>query len=125
EHSDFNFERLTRLLLDNNEYIYPAFASHNIRSLSYACCYAEHKGLGPADFELQLLYGMAEPIADSFVAAGFLVRHYVPIGELIPGMGYLIRRLLENTSNDSFLRHTFFEKDEISSLLRKPHFNTQ
>jgi RHH-type proline utilization regulon transcriptional repressor/proline dehydrogenase/delta 1-pyrroline-5-carboxylate dehydrogenase len=45
---------------------------------------------------------------------------YVPLGELLPGMGYLVRRLLENTSNESFLRHTFFDADEISTLLKEP-----
>jgi RHH-type proline utilization regulon transcriptional repressor/proline dehydrogenase/delta 1-pyrroline-5-carboxylate dehydrogenase len=47
---------------------------------------------------------------------------YVPLGDLIPGMGYLVRRLLENTSNESFLRHTFFDAHEVSNLLRAPEF---
>jgi RHH-type proline utilization regulon transcriptional repressor/proline dehydrogenase/delta 1-pyrroline-5-carboxylate dehydrogenase len=45
---------------------------------------------------------------------------YVPLGELLPGMGYLVRRLLENTSNESFLRHTFFEHSEVCNLLKDP-----
>jgi RHH-type proline utilization regulon transcriptional repressor/proline dehydrogenase/delta 1-pyrroline-5-carboxylate dehydrogenase len=45
---------------------------------------------------------------------------YVPLGDLLPGMGYLVRRLLENTSNESFLRHTFFDHAEISALLEDP-----
>jgi RHH-type proline utilization regulon transcriptional repressor/proline dehydrogenase/delta 1-pyrroline-5-carboxylate dehydrogenase len=45
---------------------------------------------------------------------------YVPLGELLPGMGYLVRRLLENTSNESFLRHTFFERSKIDELLADP-----
>jgi RHH-type proline utilization regulon transcriptional repressor/proline dehydrogenase/delta 1-pyrroline-5-carboxylate dehydrogenase len=48
---------------------------------------------------------------------------YVPLGDLLPGMGYLVRRLLENTSNESFLRHTFFDSEEVSTLLKEPHYS--
>lgn len=118
--SDACYEHLTRVLLDNQEWCLPAFGSHNIRSLSHACCYAESCGLSPKDFEIQVLYGMAEPIAHAFAKRGYLTRMYVPLGELLPGMGYLVRRLLENTSNESFLRHTFFDHAEVSALLNDP-----
>jgi RHH-type proline utilization regulon transcriptional repressor/proline dehydrogenase/delta 1-pyrroline-5-carboxylate dehydrogenase len=119
-HSDASYEHLSRLLLDNHNVCLPAFGSHNIRSLSHACCYAKRKGLSVKDFEIQVLYGMAEPIAQAFSRRGYLTRMYVPLGELLPGMGYLVRRLLENTSNESFLRHTFFEHSAIQELLRDP-----
>lgn len=122
--SDAQFEHLTRVLLDNRSLCLPAFGSHNIRSLSHACCYAEERGLSPKDFEIQVLYGMADPIAHAFSSRGYLVRMYVPLGDLIPGMGYLVRRLLENTSNESFLRHTFFDAHEVSNLLRAPEFQS-
>ncbi len=118
--SDAHYEHLSRILLDNHDVCLPAFGSHNIRSLSHACCYAESIGLTNKDFEVQVLYGMAEPIARAFRQRGYLVRMYVPLGELLPGMGYLVRRLLENTSNESFLRHTFFDEDEVSTLLKEP-----
>jgi RHH-type proline utilization regulon transcriptional repressor/proline dehydrogenase/delta 1-pyrroline-5-carboxylate dehydrogenase len=118
--SDASYENLSRVLLDNTHLCLPAFGSHNIRSLSHACCYAESKGLTKKDFEIQVLYGMAEPIAQAFAHRGYLTRMYVPLGELLPGMGYLVRRLLENTSNESFLRHTFFEHSEIQNLLKDP-----
>ncbi len=120
ESSDANFEKLTKILLQNIEHVLPAFGSHNIRSLAHACCYAEELGIKQDQFELQMLYGMADPIANAFKERGYLVRFYVPLGELIPGMGYLVRRLLENTSNESFLRHTFFDESEIETLLKKP-----
>jgi RHH-type proline utilization regulon transcriptional repressor/proline dehydrogenase/delta 1-pyrroline-5-carboxylate dehydrogenase len=122
ESSDAQFEHLTRVLLDNHEVCLPAFGSHNIRSLSHACCYAQDRGLSPKDFEVQVLYGMADPIAHAFSSQGYLVRMYVPLGDLIPGMGYLVRRLLENTSNESFLRHSFFDAHEVSNLLKAPQF---
>jgi len=118
--TDANYERLTRVLMDNYQHCLPAIGSHNVRSLSYACCYAQKKGLSNTDFELQMLYGMAEPIAKAFAREDLLVRLYVPLGDMIPGMGYLVRRLLENTSNESFLRHTFFDESEVDSLLQKP-----
>jgi RHH-type proline utilization regulon transcriptional repressor/proline dehydrogenase/delta 1-pyrroline-5-carboxylate dehydrogenase len=120
ESSDAQYEHLSRVLLDNHALCLPAFGSHNIRSLSHACCYAEEIGLSPKDFEVQVLYGMAEPIAQAFTDRGYLVRMYVPLGELLPGMGYLVRRLLENTSNESFLRHTFFDAAEVDKLLKEP-----
>ncbi|MCB0333875.1 MAG: proline dehydrogenase family protein, partial [Bdellovibrionales bacterium] len=122
ESSDANYEKLARILIDNHQHVLPAFGSHNIRSLSFACCYAKEKGLTEKDFELQMLYGMAEPIARAFSKRGYLVRLYVPLGEMIPGMGYLVRRLLENTSNESFLRHTFFDDAEVEELLKEPTF---
>ena len=123
--SDAHYEHLSRKLLDNHTLCLPAFGSHNIRSLSHACCYADSIGLSKSDFEVQVLYGMAEPIARAFMKRGHLVRMYVPLGELLPGMGYLVRRLLENTSNESFLRHTFFDEDEVSTLLRQPHLQLE
>ncbi len=123
ESSDANFERLSRLLLDNTAHFLPAFGSHNVRSLAHACMYAQEKGLSSKDFELQMLYGMADPIAAAFTKLGYLVRLYVPLGEMIPGMGYLVRRLLENTSNESFLRHTFFDTNEVDALLEEPGFH--
>jgi RHH-type proline utilization regulon transcriptional repressor/proline dehydrogenase/delta 1-pyrroline-5-carboxylate dehydrogenase len=120
ESSDAMYERLSRKLLENHSLCLPAFGSHNVRSLAHACCYAEHLGLSKRDFEIQVLYGMAEPIAAAFREQGHLVRMYVPLGEILPGMGYLVRRLLENTSNESFLRHTFFEEENCERLLQRP-----
>ncbi len=123
EKTDANYEKITKLLLENVDICLPAIGSHNIRSLSHACCYAEKIGVSKDKFELQMLYGMADPIAKAFVGEGYLARMYVPLGEMIPGMGYLVRRLLENTSNESFLRNTFHDQNEIKSLLKNPSEN--
>lgn len=120
ESSDANYEELSKILIDNHEFCLPAFGSHNIRSLSHACVYAKERGLSENDFELQMLYGMADPIARAFTEKGYLVRLYVPLGQAIPGMGYLVRRLLENTSNESFLRQTFHEDSDREKLLKEP-----
>jgi RHH-type proline utilization regulon transcriptional repressor/proline dehydrogenase/delta 1-pyrroline-5-carboxylate dehydrogenase len=120
ETTDAVYEKLSRILLDNTALCLPAFGSHNVRSLAHACCYAKHLGLSERDFEIQVLFGMAEPIAAAFRNRGYLVRMYVPLGDILPGMGYFVRRLLENTSNESFLRHTFFDGSEVEKLLRPP-----
>tara|TARA_B100001248_G_scaffold262669_1_gene260659 strand:+ start:58968 stop:61955 length:2988 start_codon:yes stop_codon:yes gene_type:complete len=124
ENSDANYEKLSRVLLDNHQHVIPAFGSHNIRSLCHAISYAESLGLDKTAYELQALYGMADPIKKAFISRGFLLREYAPIGELIPGMGYLVRRLLENTSNKGFIRQGFHEHEDMTTLLAKPEFDT-
>lgn len=123
--TDLNFESLARTLLDNHDIVLPAFGSHNIRSLCYAVGYAESIGLDPTAYELQALYGMADPIKAAFARRGYLVREYAPIGELIPGMGYLVRRLLENTSNQGFIRQGFHDHESPEHLLREPKTSLQ
>ena len=102
--TDLNFENLTQLLLENHEYLYAAIGSHNVRSHAKACAVAEKLQIPRRRFELQVLYGMGDDIAKALVKRGHRVRVYAPYGRLIPGMAYLIRRLLENTANSSFLR---------------------
>jgi RHH-type proline utilization regulon transcriptional repressor/proline dehydrogenase/delta 1-pyrroline-5-carboxylate dehydrogenase len=118
--SDANFERLTRFAMQNHEHIIPALGSHNIRSLAHGIAVARHLGIPPGGFELQMLYGMGDPEKQVLVDQGHRLRIYMPYGELIPGMAYLVRRLLENTSNDSFLRASFGENISPEVLLRNP-----
>src|SRR5262249_32708933 len=70
--------------------------------------------------ELQMLHGMAGPLPEAFVALGHRVRIYTPVGQLLPGMAYLVRRLLENTAHDSFLRASFTEHVPEEHLLMNP-----
>jgi RHH-type proline utilization regulon transcriptional repressor/proline dehydrogenase/delta 1-pyrroline-5-carboxylate dehydrogenase len=118
--TDANYEKITRLLLENHKTVYPAFASHNVRSIAHAVVYAEKLGLQPGDYEFQMLYGMATPIRRALAELGHRVREYCPIGELVPGMAYLVRRLLENTSNEGFLRAKFSANTSITKLLEDP-----
>ncbi|QJW99785.1 L-glutamate gamma-semialdehyde dehydrogenase [Frigoriglobus tundricola] len=118
--SDANFEKLTEFLLANVEWLVPAFGSHNIRSISHALAVAEKLKVPPRRFEFQMLYGMADAIKESIQSLGHRVRIYTPYGQLLPGMAYLVRRLLENSSNDSFLRQGFAEGLSEELLLRDP-----
>jgi len=117
--TDANFERMTRLLLENHEYLYAAIGSHNVRSQAHAMAIAEALNIPKRHIELQVLYGMADKLAKTLADKGYRVRVYTPFGELIPGMSYLIRRLLENTANSSFLRQNL-EDTSVEELLAAP-----
>ncbi|HVF71847.1 MAG TPA: L-glutamate gamma-semialdehyde dehydrogenase [Chthoniobacterales bacterium] len=118
--SDANFEICTRILLENEGIASSAFGSHNIRSIAHAQAYAQELGIDKSRMEFQLLYGMAGPIKRALVEMGYRVREYCPVGELLPGMSYLVRRLLENTSNEGFLKAKFSDKAGPEQLLRDP-----
>src|SRR5438309_2163221 len=118
--SDVNFEALTRVLLENESIVTAAFGSHNVRSIAHAQALAEELGIDRSRFEFQFLYGMAGPIKRALVEMGYRVREYCPVGELLPGMSYLVRRLLENTSNEGFLKAKFSDKAGPEQLLRDP-----
>lgn len=118
--SDACFERCTRILLENESIVTAAFGSHNVRSIAHAQAYAEQLGIDKSRFEFQLLYGMAGPIKRALVEMGYRVREYCPVGELLPGMSYLVRRLLENTSNEGFLKAKFSDQVSAKQLLRDP-----
>jgi RHH-type proline utilization regulon transcriptional repressor/proline dehydrogenase/delta 1-pyrroline-5-carboxylate dehydrogenase len=118
--TDASYERLTRLLLESYDIIDAAFGSHNIRSLAYAIAAAKQLGVPDHGYEIQMLYGMGEPIRRAVIRNGERVRIYLPVGKLLPGMAYLIRRLMENTSNTSFLRQTYAEDEEIDKLILPP-----
>jgi RHH-type proline utilization regulon transcriptional repressor/proline dehydrogenase/delta 1-pyrroline-5-carboxylate dehydrogenase len=100
---DRNFEALSKCLIDATPTIRVAIASHNLRSISAAAAYAEARGVGNADLEFQILRGLGDDTQAAIAASGRHVRAYCPVGDLVAGMAYLVRRLLENTANDSFL----------------------
>lgn len=119
ESTDANFEKLTRLLLENHEYLYAAIGSHNVRSQAHAMAIAQELNIPRRRIEFQVLYGMGDKLAKAMVNQGYRVRVYCPYGDLIPGMAYLIRRLLENTANTSFLRQNLEERP-VEELLAVP-----
>ncbi len=105
--SDRSFEALSRSLIDRAREapgeIRVAIASHNLRSISQAIAYNRMTGGADEALELQVLRGLGDELAHAAAAAGFRVRSYCPVGDLVAGMAYLVRRLLENTANESFL----------------------
>jgi RHH-type proline utilization regulon transcriptional repressor/proline dehydrogenase/delta 1-pyrroline-5-carboxylate dehydrogenase len=111
---DRNFEELTRRLLDARPLVRVAEASHNLRSVAHAIAYA-----GDGQLELQVLRGLGDDLARALSARGLAVRAYCPVGDLVAGMAYLVRRLLENTANESFL-HEQARGVELDELLAAP-----
>jgi proline dehydrogenase len=100
---DRNFEALTRRLIGARPAARVAIASHNLRSVAHAIAVNRLAGGADSDLELQVLRGLGDELQDALASRGFRVRTYCPIGDLVAGMAYLVRRLLENTSNESFL----------------------
>ena len=118
--TDANFEYLSKKLLTHPSLLRPAFGTHNLRSLAHAEAVAQSQGLSPETCEYQSLYGMADSLQRAIVRYGRRVRVYTPIGELLPGMAYLVRRLLENTSNESFLSQQRKQDTPFEVLLAPP-----
>ena len=124
--TDACFERLTNLFLEhtprsqNDPGIKLALGTHNIRSIAHALACLEHHHLPNNALEFQSLRGMADDLKSTLAARGFRCREYVPIGHMIPGMAYLVRRLLENTSNESWLRAGHAENVPAETLLAPP-----
>jgi proline dehydrogenase len=101
--SDRNFEALTLRLLEAWPHVRPAIASHNLRSVAHAVAAARELGREDRDVEFQVLRGLGDDLAAALADLGQRVRIYCPVGDMVAGMAYLVRRLLENTSNESFL----------------------
>ncbi|MEK6603638.1 MAG: proline dehydrogenase family protein [Nitrospirota bacterium] len=118
--TDACYERLIPLLLEHAAVIRPAFGTHNLRHVAMALAEAERRKLPAQAVEIQMLYGMAEPLQAAVVDAGARLRVYAPVGDLIPGMAYLVRRLLENTANESILRRQFLGNQSLDELLAPP-----
>lgn len=127
--TDACFERMTDIFLDATPRtkadaagggIKLALGSHNVRSIAAALAGMEARNIPKEAIELQMLHGMADQLKYAAAELGLRMREYVPVGEMIPGMAYLVRRLLENTSNESWLKAGFLENADAGALLRAP-----
>jgi len=102
DQTDESFDRCTDALLAAWPHLRPAFGTHNPHSIAQAIVKSREAGLTNDDIEFQMLFGMAEGLRTLVAEDGWRTRVYVPVGEVIPGMAYLVRRLLENTSNEAW-----------------------
>jgi proline dehydrogenase len=100
---DRNFEHLTRRLLEARPAVRVAIGSHNLRSVAHAIAVNRELEADDRNLEIQVLRGLGDDLQHALSELGFRVRTYCPVGDLVAGMAYLVRRLLENTSNESFL----------------------
>ncbi|HTL46766.1 MAG TPA: proline dehydrogenase family protein [Verrucomicrobiae bacterium] len=117
--TDWMFEKLIRRLMDEPR-VRLAVATHNVRSIAYAMALAEEKSRHAPDLEFQVLYGMGAPLIPAIKAAGYAPRVYMPIGDPVVGMAYLVRRLLENVSSQSFVRRGIHDPAQSKTLLAPP-----
>ena len=118
--TDANFEKLSLSLLQSDDAVESAFGTHNVRSIAHVLAQAKRLNIDHRKFEFQMLYGMADPIKAAVLQLDCRLREYCPVGELLPGMAYLVRRLLENTSNEGFLANKFAKGVSREELLKSP-----
>jgi len=125
--TDACFERMSRMFIENMPRtanqggVKLALGSHNVRSIAAALTHVKQQGLPDNAIELQMLHGMADQLKEAAADRKLRVREYVPVGQMIPGMAYLVRRLLENTSNESWLKAGFLDNASPEVLLASPH----
>ncbi|OOR98995.1 bifunctional proline dehydrogenase/L-glutamate gamma-semialdehyde dehydrogenase [Haemophilus paracuniculus] len=117
-HTDLNYIACAKLLLSAQDVIYPQFATHNAQTL--ATIYHLAKG---KRFEFQCLHGMGETLYDQVVGAENLnvqCRIYAPVGSYKTLLAYLVRRLLENGANSSFVNQIVDETISLDDLAQDP-----
>ncbi len=117
-HTDVSYLACARMLLENPDAFYPQFATHNALTVASILEIADH-----ADFEFQRLFGMGEGFYEQLLEDQSLskrVRIYAPVGSYDALLPYLIRRLLENGANSSFVNLVVDENEPIAVLLKSP-----
>jgi RHH-type proline utilization regulon transcriptional repressor/proline dehydrogenase/delta 1-pyrroline-5-carboxylate dehydrogenase len=102
QETDESFDLCTDALVEAWPHLHPAFGTHNPYSTAQAITKANAAGIPDTGIEFQTLYGMAEGLRGAVGDMGYRTRVYLPVGQVIPGMAYLVRRLLENTSNQAW-----------------------
>ncbi|WP_175626569.1 MULTISPECIES: bifunctional proline dehydrogenase/L-glutamate gamma-semialdehyde dehydrogenase PutA [Oxalobacteraceae] len=120
-YTDLSYLVCAQKLLAANDVIYPQFATHN--ALTFATIYQQAQALQVTDYEFQCLHGMGETLYDQIVGPEHLnvpCRIYAPVGTHETLLAYLVRRLLENGANSSFVNQIVDEHISIDQLLQDP-----
>jgi len=119
QHTDISYLACARALIGHADVIYPQFASHNAATLAAIGQMARAAG---APFEFQRLHGMGEGVYRELLAAqpGLPLRIYAPVGEHRDLLAYLVRRLLENGANSSFVHQLADDDVSPEQLLASP-----
>src|SRR5699024_6087055 len=117
--TDVSFLACARKLLADRQHFYAQLATHNAHSLAYVRAVAEHD-----DFEFQRLHGMGEVLYEQALekenAIAPACRVYAPVGAHEDLLAYLVRRLLENGANSSFVNRIVDEKEPIGNIVADP-----
>lgn len=118
ENTDVNYIACARKLLGAPDVIFPQFATHNVHTATAVMMIAEETG---AAFEFQRLHGMGQDLHDHLVEErGLRSRIYAPVGQHVDLLPYLVRRLLENGANSSFVNQLSDESVSVAELVRDP-----
>ena len=107
-------------LLDNAQWVYPQFATHNAHSVCALQQLAKERRVGKDDFEFQRLQGMGVQLHQQLLGDGYRSRVYAPVGGHQDLLAYLVRRLLENGANSSFVHQLQDEAIEPQQLAADP-----
>ncbi len=117
-HTDINYLACAARLISHHEVIYPQFATHNAGTIAAIVQMARKQG---ANFELQRLHGMGEGIHREVLKDRRIAcRIYAPVGEQRDLLAYLVRRLLENGANSSFVHQLADDAVAPEQLLASP-----
>ncbi len=117
-HTDVSYLACLRLLLSDPRAFYPQFATHNAHTLAMA-----YVASGELPYEAQRLHGMGEALYEQVAGEakmGVPVRVYAPVGGHEDLLAYLVRRLLENGANTSFVNRLANEEAPIADIIRDP-----
>lgn len=115
--TDLSYLACAKEMLDARDALYPQFATHNAYSI--AAILTMNKGQ-TTDFEFQSLQGMGRELHDQVLEKGLTCRIYAPVGSHEDLLPYLVRRLLENGANSSFVNQIANSKTPIEKLVMNP-----
>ncbi|MBT0667138.1 bifunctional proline dehydrogenase/L-glutamate gamma-semialdehyde dehydrogenase PutA [Novosphingobium profundi] len=122
-HTDVSYIACARKLLGAPKSVYPQFATHNAQTLATIYHYAKPESFTVEQYEFQCLHGMGEALYSHVVAKDKLARPcriYAPVGTHETLLAYLVRRLLENGANSSFVNRIADPKVPVSELVEDP-----
>ncbi|WP_448213661.1 bifunctional proline dehydrogenase/L-glutamate gamma-semialdehyde dehydrogenase PutA [Colwellia sp. MEBiC06753] len=121
--TDVSYHACANKLLEYRDTIYPQFATHNAYT---AATIVELAGSDKEGFEFQCLHGMGDSLYDQIVSGeNIQCRIYAPVGHHEDLLAYLVRRLLENGANSSFVNAIVDESQPVEYLLEDPVEKTQ
>jgi RHH-type transcriptional regulator, proline utilization regulon repressor / proline dehydrogenase / delta 1-pyrroline-5-carboxylate dehydrogenase len=101
--TDLHFQQLVRYILEQSDVLALAVGSHNLREHAFAEIVRSQAYAAAPVIEHQILHRMSEGVARALTGLGWATRDYIPVGELVPGIAYLVRRILENASQVGIL----------------------
>lgn len=119
-HTDISYLACARKMLARVDVLYPQFATHNAKTMTDILVMARKFGVSSDQFEFQRLYGMGGSVHEAMQTEGVQSRVYAPIGSYRDLLAYLVRRLLENAANTSFISQLANPSLPLTELVKSP-----